>query len=112
MSYTTRVEETEHEPADPLPFDRRLRDRWPADGVAKVFHVAGERFGEVHTLKLIDQSHECLGARCAWPIEPGTIVSIGFTAPGAAPRRGVVVRCAPCGDGYRLAIRYELRQAA
>ena len=96
----------------PLRFERREHDRWLASGVARAARVAGERFGEMYTLKMLDYSPLGLGAACAQPIEPGTIVTIGFQEPGCTAQRGVVVRCLPCGDGYRLAIRFDASLAA
>ena len=96
----------------PLAFERRQHDRWPADGLAKVFRVAGDRFGEVYTLRIVDESFEGLGATSSWPLEPGTIVSVAFVEPGCPARSGVVLRCRPCGDGYRLAIQYDRALAA
>lgn len=96
----------------PLRFERRNQDRWSLGGVAKVFRVAGERFGEAYTLKTVDYSPDGLGATCAWPLEPGTVVSVAFPAPGYTAKNGVVVRCLPCGDGYRLAIRFDRAMAA
>jgi hypothetical protein len=74
--------------------------------------VAGERFGERHVLKLLDESYEGLGAVSSRPLEPGAVVSVAFAALGYTARPGVVLRCAPCGDGYRVAIRFEIRAAA
>ena len=96
----------------PLRFERRASDRWPVEGVATAFRLAGDRFGEMQPLKMIDYSWDGLGAKCSTPLEPGTILSLGFQAPGYAAKRGVVVRCLPCGDGYRLAIRFEALLAA
>ena len=96
----------------PLRFDRRRNDRWPAHGVATAFQVSGDRFGAIHALKLMDYSNEGLGAQCESIIEPGAIVTLGFSNPGCLARRGTVVRCRPCGQGYRVAIRFEHRLAA
>ncbi len=95
----------------PQQFERRLHDRWPADGVVTVHHCAGERFGERSTLRILDESIEGLRARSDRPLDPGTLVTIThpFTH---GPRNGVVLRCIPCGDGYRIAIRFEFKLAA
>ena len=102
----------EAEAPAPLRFERRRVDRWSLDGVAKVFRIAGDRFGEAYTLKTLDYSPDGLGATCSWALEPGTVVSVGFPAPGYVPRSGVVLRCLPCGHGYRLAIRFDMAMAA
>lgn len=96
----------------PLRFERRIHDRWPASGIATAFRLAGDRFGEMQTLEMVDCSNDGLGATCDKPIDPGTIVSLGFQAPGYLAKRGVVVRCLPNGNGYSLAIRFEALMAA
>ena len=93
-------------------FERRRHDRWPARGRATACCAAGELFGETRPLKILDESDEGLGARSDRPLAPGTVVTVGFAAPGHGARTGVVLRCLPCGDGYRLAIRFETRLAA
>jgi hypothetical protein len=98
--------------AGPLRFDRRLNDRWTVHGVATAFRVSGDRFGHMHELRLTDLSHEGLGALSDSVIEPGTTVTLGFSNPGYLARRGTVVRCLPCGEGYRVAVRFEHRLAA
>ncbi len=95
-----------------LRFERRQHDRWPVAGVATACRLGGERFGEAQMLRMVDYSSEGLGAMSDRPLEPGAIVAVGFLAPGHTPKRGVVVRCLPCGDGYRVAIRFETRLAA
>jgi hypothetical protein len=96
----------------PLRFERRQHDRWPCRGTATAYRVAGQRFGERHVLKLLDESYDGIGAVTARPLEPDTPVSVGFAALGHPAKSGVVLRCAPCGDGYRVAIRFESRLAA
>ncbi len=100
------------QPPAPLHFERRTHDRWSIDGVATIFHLGGAHFGRMHSLKSIDYGPGGLGARSADPVEPGSLVSVGFESPTYTAKRGVVVRCMPCGDGYRVAIRFEHRLAA
>jgi hypothetical protein len=95
-----------------LPPERRLSDRWPLEGVATAFRLAGERFGDMHELRLIDYSPRGMGAVSHSVIEPGTIVSIGFQAPGYPAKRGEVVGCHPCGQGYRISIEFHAGLAA
>jgi hypothetical protein len=99
-------------PSGVLRFEQRFSDRWQAEGVATAFQLAGEQFGTMHTLRLIDYSSDGLGALCDTPIEPGTLVSVGFQAPGRIAKRGAVTRCLPCGDGYHVGIQFEARLAA
>jgi len=96
----------------PYRFERRQCDRWAVDGVATAFVVGGERFGRTYRLRMQDYSDSGLGAIVDEPLTPGTAVSIDIQKPGYAARRGVVARCLPNGDGYRLAIVFELRMAA
>ena len=100
------------DPPAPLRFERRCNDRWTAQGLATAHCAAGERFGERFTLHLIDASTDGLGARVDRPLNPGTIVTVAFAGPGQGVKNGTVVRCLPCGNGYRLAIRFEMRLAA
>ena len=96
----------------PLPFERRICDRWPSRGLVIAYGAAGEHFGRRYALRMLDASDDGIGVQSDRPLDPGTVVSIAFAAPGHPVRSGVVVRCLPCGDGYRVAIRFELRMAA
>ncbi len=96
----------------PYRFDRRQADRWPLDGVATAFEVAGDRFGRTHTMRMCDYSCSGMAAVSDTAITPGTTVSLGFQTPGYQARHGVVSRCLPCGDGYCVAVRFERRRAA
>ncbi|UCD74978.1 MAG: PilZ domain-containing protein [Phycisphaerales bacterium] len=96
----------------PLRFERRCIERWPMEGAATAFGLAGEHFGHIHEMTMCDYSHGGMGAISDTPIEPGTQVSVGFQQPGVVARRGVIRRCYPCGNGYRVGIQFELRQAA
>jgi hypothetical protein len=95
-----------------LRFERREHDRWPVEGVATVFELGGEKFGRMHTLRMLDCGSDGLGALTDGPIEPGAVVSIGFQAPGLLSRRGTITRCMPCGSGYRVGLQFEGRLAA
>jgi hypothetical protein len=102
----------EYEDAPTYRFERRRADRWPVRGVAIAHLTSGQRFGERCTLRLHDESADGLGATCDHAVPPGTPVTLGFTDPGQPILNGVVVRCLPCGDGYRMAVRFEMRLAA
>lgn len=104
--YTTPTEH--HNPA----IERRENDRWNVHGIATAFCLAGERFGEMYELRMLDFSEEGMGATCDNAIPPGSVISIGFQAPGFLARRGEVLHVQPCGDGYRLAIRFDSLAAA
>lgn len=96
----------------PMRFERRRLDRWPQSGVAAAYGAAGETFGQRYVLRMVDESEAGMGARTDRVVEPGTIVSVAFATPGQPVRTGVIVRCLPCGDGYRVAIQFETRLAA
>ncbi|MDY7110056.1 MAG: PilZ domain-containing protein [Planctomycetota bacterium] len=97
---------------EPLRFERRQCDRWGLNGVATAFELAGDGFGRMHTLRMVDYSEGGLGAVSDSVIPLGAAVSVGFQSPGYPAKRGVILRCTPCGDGYRVAIGFEQRMAA
>jgi hypothetical protein len=97
---------------NPLRFERREVDRWPMESAATAFRVSGDGFGQMHDLRVLDYSDYGLGAVSHTVIEPGTIIAIGFQNPGYHAKRGTVLRCMPCGDGYRIAVQFQLRMAA
>ena len=92
--------------------NRRTQNRWPQNGTATAFCLAGDRFGELHDLRLFDFSEGGAGTFSRHTIEPGTVVSLGFQTSDFLARRGVSVACTPCGKGYRVAFRFEGRLAA
>jgi hypothetical protein len=81
-------------------------------GAATVFRIGGDRFGQIHELKMLDYSDHGLGAYSDSVIEPGTIVTVGFQTPGLPCKRGTVLRCLPCGHGYQVGIQFQARMAA
>jgi len=93
-------------------FDRRGADRQAIEGRAQAFECGGEGFGRTHDLRLIDYSPIGVAAICDTVLTPGTAVTVGLEPIGGGTRRGVVTRCLPCGNGYRVAIRFEQRLAA
>lgn len=92
--------------------ERRGHDRWNVQGIATAFCIAGEHFGEMYELHMLDYSEQGLGATCDSAIPPGSVISIGFQAPGYLAKRGEVIQCLPCGHGYRLGIRFDSLAAA
>lgn len=77
----------------------------PLSGTATIFHLDGDRFGEMHDLVELAISDEALQGRTASPVPAGASVSLGFQAPGTPARLGEVVQCEACGDGWRIGIR-------
>ena len=95
-----------------LRFERRRSTRSTITGTAEVQRIGGGRFGQSHRLVLQDYSDGGLAARSDTVVEPGTLVWIVMDCPGASGRRGVVRRCVPCGNGYRIAVQFDLALAA
>jgi len=106
------MKEHDHDASSPLRFERRDVDRWPVQGVATAICLSGEKFGQMHELSMLDYSFDGLGAISGTALPPGAIVSIGFQSPGYPAKRATVLRCTPCGKGYRVAIQFEARLAA
>ncbi len=100
------------EDAGPFRFERRELDRWPVNVHATAFQVGGADFGAMHEMRVTDYGDGGVGAISRTALPPGTAVSIGFSAPGMIAKRGTVLRCDPDGDGYRVAIQFEMRLAA
>jgi hypothetical protein len=110
-TYSESIPHPMHD-AGPYRFERRRADRWQSDAHATAFCLSGDTFGRIADLRLMDHSHDGMGAISPHPLEPGTEISIGFAAPGYLARRGTVLRCEPCGEGYRIAVQFQARLAA
>ena len=76
----------------------------PLPGTATVFHLDGDRFGEMQDLIELSISDRALEARTTAQVAKGARVSLGFEQPGTPARQGEVVACDPCGDGFRIGI--------
>jgi hypothetical protein len=114
VSTLHKNQDTLHDSEDrgPFKFERRHSERWQMDTLATAFRVTGDSFGMMHDMQVLDYSHGGMSCTSEDWIEPGTEISIGFQQPGIIARRGIVRRCEPNGDGYRLAVQFLLRQAA
>jgi hypothetical protein len=104
--------EYETDPPPTFTFDRRAAERWTAPGPATAFRLSGGQFGQILDLDTVDLSAGGVAVTCADPIEPGAMLSLSFSQSGQLARRGVVRRCVPCGEGYRLGIQFQLGLAA
>lgn len=102
----------EAEDRAPYRFERRCSDRWPQEGQATAFQLGGDHFGQLHEMRMQDYGPGGLAAISDTAIAPGASVTLGFSVPGYMAARGTVLRCVPCGEGYRVAIRFELPMAA
>ena len=104
--------EPDSDPLAPLKFDRRSSERHDARGVVTAQPNSGSRLGRVTDLVLVDESVGGFGAISQVPLEPGTSIWLTGNEFTTRPRRAIVIRCAPCGDGYQIGVRYELAMAA
>jgi len=86
--------------------DRRLSHRAQAEGRATAFCLGGGHFGEMVTMKACDYGDGGVAAFSRTPLPPGCDVSIGFESRRCLAGRGTVLRCQPCDEGYRVAIRF------
>ena len=77
----------------------------PITGTATAFHLDGDRFGTMHHLLELSISEEVLEAKAAEAVPTGSNISLGFETPGLTARRGEVVNCDPCDEGWRVGIR-------
>ena len=77
----------------------------PVSGTATAFHLDGDRFGVMHHLLELSISEEVLEAKAEEAVPTGATVSLGFETPGLTARRGEVVNCDPCGEGWKIGIR-------
>ncbi|MCI0364872.1 MAG: hypothetical protein L0Y44_08680 [Phycisphaerales bacterium] len=110
----TDVRQTARQTADrpALRFERRSVDRWSVRAHATAFRIGGQCFGQYCHLGVVDYCDDGLGALSDEAIEPGALVSVSFQSPGYGSKRGTVLRCVPCGHGYRVAIQFAARMAA
>ena len=87
--------------------ERRHAPRLTLDSCATAFCLGGGRFGQIHSMKTRDYCREGFSALSSRPLEPGCAVSIGFEATDCRAQRGIVLRCEPSRDGFRIAVRFE-----
>lgn len=92
--------------------ERRQSGRWSIEGEAEVMVIAGERLGEMTTLRLTDAGDHGLGGWSRRPMPSGQPVTVGFAERGKPGRYGVIARCVPLENGWQLGIRLQSRLAA
>ncbi|MDY7107764.1 MAG: PilZ domain-containing protein [Planctomycetota bacterium] len=86
--------------------ERRRSPRAPVEGHATAFCLGGGHFGETFTMDACDYCPGGMAAVSSEPLPAGCDVSVGFEAPHCLAGRGRVLRCQPCEEGYRVAIRF------
>ena len=77
----------------------------PLPGGATVFHLDGDRFGSMQALVDLSINEDVLEARASEQVPAGSMISLGFEAPGTPARRGEVVHCDLHGDRWHVGIR-------
>jgi|AJXC01.1.fsa_nt_gi hypothetical protein len=88
------------------------RDSHSIPGAATVFHLEGDEFGIMHeVVELTLCGHGIEGTSSA-PVIPGAQVSLGFEAPGHPARRGEIIGCVRCEEGWKIGIAFDERAAA
>jgi hypothetical protein len=88
------------------PAERRRSPRAHVDGHATAFCLGGGHFGQMFTMTACDYGTGGMAAVCRQPLPAGCDVSVGFEARQCDAGRGTVLRCQPCEEGYRVAIRF------
>lgn len=100
------------DPLAPLHFERRAFERRPAIGTLESLRCDGLAPPVVVRLRLLDESAGGLAAISDSPFPPGARLRIRTCPVTGLWRDGVVIRCAPTGTGYRMALAYEHRRVA
>lgn len=84
----------------------------PIFGSATVFQLEGDCFGTMLEVVQLSLSEQGVEGTIDGPVEPGTVVSLGFEAPGHPARRGAVIGCIRCEHGWKVGIEFDGRDAA
>ncbi len=100
------------DPLGPLPFERRSCTRHPAIGTLEAVQCDGFTRPVVVKLRLFDEGSGGLSAQSDKPMPPGSKLRVRTCPATGVWRDGVVLRCQPIGDGYRVALIYERLKAA
>jgi len=118
MAVVTRTPHTPSPPKEltdppaPLRFDRRASERHPAIGTLEAMQCDGMKAPVVMQLHLLDESAGGLAALADAPLAPGARLRVRTCPVKGVWCDGRVVRCAPAGQGYRVALSFERRRAA
>lgn len=95
----------------PLKFNRRagVRKRVQGEALAAGYGRAGSITTRV---VLIDASYSGIGVDSPIEFEVGTEIKLHFNGQVLAGRQGLVARCDPCDEGYRVGIDTASASAA
>ena len=88
------------------------RDFHSIPGSATVFHLEGDDFGVMHEVVELALCGDGVEGTATKPVVPGSVVSLGFEAPGHPARRGEIVGCVRCEDGWKIGIAFDAQAAA
>lgn len=100
------------------PSDRRLFPRKPASGpvaARRLDHSLRARLNPALILSLRDLSAGGLAASSPTPLAPNEQIALSFPSNHPYPSfdaRARVIRCAPTGDGYAVALAFDPLPAA
>lgn len=99
---------------DTLRFDRRRAPRTPAEGegVAACMPTTQKGGGKVVPIRVLDSSFGGAGLATGVPIEVGTPMTVVLRTPAPRVRSGVVVRCEPATDGFRVGLAFAAARVA
>ncbi len=89
-----------------------LRVGGPVSGAATVFHLEGEEFGHMHEVMKISICSSGIEGFSKNPVIPGSVVSMGFESPNHHARRGAIVGCVRCEEGWKIGIEFDSQFAA
>ncbi|MCH2161858.1 MAG: hypothetical protein MK085_08300 [Phycisphaerales bacterium] len=88
------------------------RDATSIPGSVTVFHLEGEQFGVMQEVVELSVSDEGMNGTSVEPVSPGAVVSMGFEQPGYPARKGEVVGCIRCDEGWQIGIQFHANAAA
>ncbi len=99
---------------EPKPWrpERRHESRQRAEGRAIVTIRERGRMPMLAPVELLDASEHGVGILSEKPAMPGARVRLYFHGQVTPGRTGVVARCEPEGDAWRLGVRCDMRMAA
>lgn len=92
--------------------DRRAECRRAAEGTALATIRESGRPARLTPIEVLDASEHGLGIRVDAPASAGAEVRVYFHSGVVPGRTGVVARCEPDGEAWRVGIRCDMRLAA
>ncbi|MCA9299370.1 MAG: PilZ domain-containing protein [Phycisphaerales bacterium] len=98
--------------ADTLTFDRRMVERVPLQATATMAYTGRDDAFGLTWAEIVDTSLEGLGIISPIDAPLGSFIRIYPTTNALPIREGVVVRCTPHEQGFRIGLECVQRQAA